>query len=529
MGYRSPNEIINWDLMGPKAPTPGVQEGAIVESIRGLIPPWQTRDQQGANQHGVTFGSAVYDPITVDMMVELHGLTPHGHREVVRRWIESWTVEHQGELYCITEGGYWYAPVRWIKTPTDPLMRAEGCRQKFAWTARADDGFWRSVDSLCEFRPTFAEDYDDFERTNASNLGTGWTQVYSGTGAGTCATPNGHVASWADSGGSSYRVVNHRVGFQAETDNVIVREQHTSFLEAPLGGDAYNDLWARTDGAGNGIRARFSFSSVLLSRFVDGVKTDIGSLPTVYLGLTPPYIQIQCGTSAGPRNYIPSVNGVAVGTIKETGTASKLGPGFRGAGFGMEAGTRVGGGQTTPSSVGSWRAYDNPDVAQSGFNTLTNIGDQPGWINHVLHGPFSEVQISNGQGGPMVKFGPLYANQIALLRTEPRRRGVYDLTPASVNLPTQQLNLWQQFIKGLVSFATNNNIPPLLRQFESFFGIAPPQGEFYALLNGRFTKAVPPKPEGSPPVEGHISVSVKGGTAATKVESYLTPLRRYPL
>lgn len=534
MGYRSPNEVINWDLMGPKAPTPGVQDGVAVKSIKGLIPPWQTRDQQGANQDGVTFGSSVYDPMVVDMDCEVTGRTPQSTQQVVRRWIESWTVEHQGELYFVNESGYWYAPIRWYKTPTNPLANVYGCRQPFGWTGRVDDGFWRSLDSVCEFRPSYQQAADDFERVNAANLGASWKQTYTGAG-GLCTTADGHNAALADAGGSLRRVVNVRQGFTSDTDYQLVTEQHANFMEAPLGGSAFNDVWGRMgcnpDGSwdGNGIRARFGWNFVQIDRFVDFVGSTIGSTPTVYFNVAAPTVSLQCGTNDNPRQFIARVNGAVVGNYAETGTASKMGPDYRGAGFGMEAGTRNGGGQTTPSQVASWSAVDNPKVTQFGFNTLTNIGDQPGWISHVVHGPFDEVQISNGQGGPMVKFGPLYANQIALLRTEPRRRGVYDLTPAAANVPTQQLNDWQKFIKGIVSFATNNNIPPLLRQFESWFGIMPPQGEFYALLNGRFTKAIPPKPEGLPAVEGHITVGVTGGTADTKIESYVTPRRRYPL
>lgn len=332
VGYASPNGHVAWNMMGPLAPIvgPALQEGVTMQSLKGLIAIWQTQDQQGANQDGTTFTGAVYDPIVVDMNVTAHGRTPKGTRTVIRRWIESWDVRTQGKLWCITpDGGYWFAPVRWFKTPTEALMRSSACKQPFTWTARADDGFWRATDSV--------------------------------------------------------------------------------------------------------------------SKYPD-----------------------------------------------------------------PDEGTALSGG------------------AGTGFNTVTNIGDQKGWVDHVFHGP-GTVQIANGVDGSLITFGPLLAGQIALLRTEPRRRGVYDLTPAGTNVPQQQLTEWQSFLKSLINFATNNNVVPLLQQFESFFGILPPQGEFYTLLNGRFTESIAPKPAGLPPVESRLQVTITGGDANTRLETRLTPLRRYPL
>lgn len=188
-----------------------------------------------------------------------------------------------------------------------------------------------------------------------------------------------------------------------------------------------------------------------------------------------------------------------------------------------------------------WQSYDSvcsfPPEGEtitgtaSGFLTLSNRGDQQGWWNVVCHGPFESVEIANGPGSTsMIKFGPLLGNQIALLRTEPRRRGVVDLTPAGGLAPTtQQLNEWQKFIRALTTFATNGNTVPFLRQFESLFGIMPQQGELYSLLDGRFTRAIPAKPIAAPPVESRMAVKVTGATSATRITAYLTPKRRWPL
>jgi hypothetical protein len=178
-----------------------------------------------------------------------------------------------------------------------------------------------------------------------------------------------------------------------------------------------------------------------------------------------------------------------------------------------------------------WRGIDSISVFQgngTGFQTVTNFGDQDEYIDHTFYGP-GTVQIANGPGSSsMITFGPLLPNQIARLRTSPTFRNVYDLTPAGANVPQQQLTAWQKFIKALVSFATNNNPGSLLRWFESLFGVLPPQGELYTLLNGRFTKPVPAKPLASPPVESNIAVKITGGDSNTKLITELTPRYRWP-
>jgi hypothetical protein len=165
----------------------------------------------------------------------------------------------------------------------------------------------------------------------------------------------------------------------------------------------------------------------------------------------------------------------------------------------------------------------------SGFLYLSNNGTETLWHNFLLYGPFDEVAIGNGPASQtMITFGPLLADQIALLRTDPRGRGVYDLSTGTATGTQQQLSQWQQFIKDIISFATNGNVPPLLQQYESYFGIQPPQGPFYSLLNGRFTNPIPKKPVGGQPVVSPIRVQITNGTSATKVVAYGTPLRRWP-
>jgi hypothetical protein len=160
--------------------------------------------------------------------------------------------------------------------------------------------------------------------------------------------------------------------------------------------------------------------------------------------------------------------------------------------------------------------------------SLTNTGDVEAYPRFLVYGP-GTFNIGNGpDSSDTVQFGPLLDGQVVLIETEPRRRSVVDLTPSTVSTE-QELNPFQQLVKALVSFASNNNVPPLLQQFESLFGILPPQGNLYSYLTGRFTKAVPAKSPGAEPTTSQIFIKIDNGNANSQVVAALTPRRRWPL
>lgn len=177
-----------------------------------------------------------------------------------------------------------------------------------------------------------------------------------------------------------------------------------------------------------------------------------------------------------------------------------------------------------------WRSIDSTSTFQpggdsSGFLPLSNIGDQDGWPRYLVYGP-GTFTIGNGPGSPsLVTFGPILAGQIVLLTTMPRLRSVVDLSPTQ---PPQQLNEVQTFLETLISLVTNNNTPPLLQWFESLFGIQPPQGPLYALLNGRWTNPIPGVPQPSMAATSQIACGITGANADSKIVAALTPMRRWP-
>jgi hypothetical protein len=179
--------------------------------------------------------------------------------------------------------------------------------------------------------------------------------------------------------------------------------------------------------------------------------------------------------------------------------------------------------QSTPSVC----TFHPGGTGGTGFQTLTNRGDQPGWASHLVYGPFAKIGIGDGPGSTnMITFGPLEAGQIALITTLPRLRSVVDLSPVPVTPSSQNLDLFQTIVKDLIDFATAGNVPPLLQEFENFLGIRPPQGVLYSYLTGRFNNPIPAKVEGAQPVASKIAVSITGGNSASKIISSVTPFRR---
>jgi len=544
ISYVSYDDSAVFHLMGPMAPAAGVQEGVTIarESIKGLIPNWKMLDQAGANQDGVTFNDALYEAAEIDMVVEAQGLTPAGTRTVIRDWVAAWDSKQQGELHVFTqEQGLWWAKVRWLKAPGEALMRAQANRQRFVWSARIDDALWQTYDSVGSFQFSYEDMTDTFNYTSGSltgaTLGTKWPLRYDQPGnaeRGYIRT-DGNQALWND--GTAYFAREVVCGpykdFSTSTDNQVVSVVFGGIPEVTLPVSAFNDIWGRmgrnTDGTWNGygIRARMTWGYIELTRFNNFVGTVMYSRPL----LIPPVIgekfTLVCGYEGDPRLFKVMRDGAEILSHKEQGTGSALGSTYRGIGFGMKAQIAILT-QATPASVRKISSGDNSTVSQSGYVSLTNIGDVEAWPRYLLYGP-GTFTIGNGpNSSDTVQFGPLLNGQVVLIETEPRRRSVVDLTPSTVST-AQELNVFQQLVKALVSFASNNNVPPLLQQFESAFGILPPQGNLYSYLTGRFTKSVPAKSPGAEPTTAQIFVKIDNGNANSKVVAALTPRRRWPL
>lgn len=539
--YVSPNGT-KFYLSGPLAPTLGAQNGVALMTISGLTPPFRHLDNQGAHQDGTTWVDSVYEPGEIDMVCEASGLTPSDMRRVMRSWLGAWNPKEQGRLHVFTpEGGEWWARVRPLKSFNDQITYSHTNygTQKFTWAARNDDAFWESFDSVDTFRMTLmsGKASDSFDGAASSTLGSNWVQTYkSGSNYnGYCGLSGDGSARWYPNVGDR-EVINRRIGANSTTttDYQVVSIQ----LKSPVGfdflGGVYVDIWGRMDANGNGIRARIggiggSFSNVILSSFTNNGNTEtvLWRQPLKLRPLWNETWTLVCGTENGVRNFkIQRGKGHTVVSYKETGTNSRLGSAYRGFGFGMAAGNSLLQYQVAPPDIKYWEAGDNTPITQSGKLDLVNRGELEAWPRYLVYGPGTFTFSDADNTANKITFGPLLEDQIALVTTLPRLRGVVDLSPA---LPEQELTNKQKLITKLVDLATNNNTPPLLEQFESKFGILPPQGPLYGLLNGRFTTPIRGRDNDGPPVVTSIEVSITDGNAESKVIGAVTPRRRWPM
>ena len=573
-------------ISGPFAPVVGAQSGVVLQKIAHIDAPFKHLDNKGARQDGVTWYDTLYEPAEITLVVRISGTSAADCRRVIAAWFGAWDARQVGQLCWFSpERGEWVANVRLAKPLMDNFdhdwYTAGG--MTMTWVARCDNAFWQGVDSVCQFKTSSGVLADTFPYSGPA-LNSNWSQT--NTGSGYVGTWINNGATWEAPGTNTGTAICQWTGQNAYvTDDQFVSLTLQQAFPTPVGGvQSYLDIWGRMNQTGTqglyGVRLRIGRSSLLLSIFNNGTQHDIwsGTLPTPYPAGTT--FSLQCGVmnpslqeglgnilsgnifagiqdifqlftgqsnNAGtwnPNQYQVYINGTPLiggtqvlfnyltvywGTgFGVTSSYAAVGSGYRAAGFGMVAGG-TGTTQVLPPNI----SYFSAGVG-TGHIYLTNIGDQPAWPRYLCYGP-GYFQIEDVGTGNMIGFGPLQQGQVALLNTMPRLPPVVDLSPAQKSpgaTPTGLLATLQQdgqnFIKTLVNYATNNNVPPLLQKFESLFGITPPQGPLGALLNGRFTKPILGMQEQSGPNTKAINCHIQGGNDQTQIIAALTPYRRWP-
>ncbi len=523
VSLQSYNDAVVFFMMGGRSHADVVNRPECVlierDSLTGLIGPWQAIDQQGATEDGVTFVDALHDPIEVTLKAICIGRDAKHTRQVSRHLIESIDIKYQSEFAWMTpELGYWWAPVRWFKTPPDSFSGID-TRQVWTLVLRADSGFWQSYPDVDQFSfnyNTAQVSFGEFETDYPTSMGPFWPQRYNGDGGGYFAAIGGTVR-WVDAPDDTFTTKSTEVvcgpyddgDFSGTaTDNQVIGIEMGAMPEWSLRVGGSIDIWGRMnrnlDGtwAGAGIRARVQFGIMSLTAFVDFVPVWTRE---IFSGPALPYIgdgwSLVCGYTHDPRLFAIQWAGNPVLVFKEPGTDSLYGPNYRGVGVGAAAGG-VTVSQAIPATLRRVFVGDNTTVSQTGFLTRRNAGDQDAYDEYTLYGPATKFKIANGPGSQeMIEFGPLGVGEIAHIRTDPRKKGVFDLTNAS----------------------TIGDTAPAL------FG-ASPSDTMYRKMNGRFTSAcaIPAKQPGMR-VEDHlVACAIEGGNADSKILAQLTPLRRYP-
>jgi hypothetical protein len=546
---------IDIQLMGGFAPPfhdPMLPEGVAVTGLSGLIPPSRHIKQKGATQDGATQLDALYDEIAVELDIECIARDQKHLRRVVRDVIASIDAKQQSELGFFTHDmTYWWAPIRWDKSGMAwQLGNQQVNRQPMALRLTADNGFWRTYADTAMFRFFYGasgllEEFDT-DYSGDGDAGPNWPQWYDpDDGAGVATTRGGELV-WDGSGTTARQcILGPRKDYETASDNQIIEVEIGEIPQTVLANGAYDVVGGRMgrdvddDWDGNGVFAYFgrpqftNGGELKLVRFNNFVPTVMRAVTEV--GMRTPTMReklaLVCGEEGNPRVFRLLRNGITILTHIETDEGSELGADFRGVGAGLVAGAG-GSSQAEPAAIRRLTAGDNVAQAQGGFLKRWNVGDQSYYDDYTIFGPAEKVRIWNGPGaGPndYVELGPLLANQVVFLRTDPRKPVIQDLTviPAT----PQQLNIFQAALAGFLSFAFAGNVPPLLVGIESLFGILPPQANLHSLVSGRFSDAaaIPARSPGNPLQPYYVRVEVDGGNANTKIIASGVPLRRYPL
>lgn len=538
IALRAYDDSIVFNLMGGLAVPDryAAPERVELKNMKGLIPPWTVIDQKGASQDGVSFVDALYDPIEVELETRCVGRDPAHLRQVVSDLVASLDVKQTAELSWFTQKmGRWWAPVRWFKTPVDPLGPVDNRSQNLTLRMRADSGFWQSYPNVDQFRFLYETDSEGFDfNTAPGDPITNWTLAYSGPGSGVLYTDGDQAVSTL----VNKTVVARRTGYTSGTANQVVEIEMGTSPAWYYPTDTNIDLWIRMNNTGtpglDGIRCRisvdlafffffsYSISYVTFSSFTGGVETVIRQIPLPYGPQPGEKLRLVSGVNEDAGTYSLLRNNATVATVKQT-TASLTDSAHRKAGFGMSAAS---GATLRPMGIRAWSVGENTATTQEGFLQRINVGDQPMWDRYTCFGP-GVFRIGNGPNSTdMVEFGPLLPNQIMQIRTDPRKRSVVDMTMLPPS--TQELNFLQEAIKDFLEFVTLGNVPPLFQTLESIFGILPPQGNPYSLMKGRFSVPIPARSPGKPVQAYHTKVSIDDGNAESQIIAAGTPLRRLP-
>lgn len=536
-------------LAGPLAPVAGAQNGLVLVKHMGLMSPFELLKLQGARQNGETWTDTLYDTGQIMLSLEASGTSPQAIRDVLRQWISAWDPEvgnsgfptQLGKLSVFTPDlGEWWANVRLAKNVSDTFDQdfTYSGRQQLTWEVHNEDAFWYSVDSTSQFGIDYhSTTFDMSTLSNSSSLPAGWTQYYDVTGHGTYGTQNG-AGQWVGGSGSAANVINISSSTSA-TDNQVSSIKYSppifaNFWDVDDFTLGRNDCWARLNttpagsyGAVTGVRLRIGPASFRLSCFNAGVETKFVDLPLLAKPRWDEVFTLVAGTDNDPYEFAVLRNHHKFWSYTDSAHHSQKGSSYRGWGFG--AGTGFLSGIIVPPPLVAWYGQDNLSQTQSGYVPLTNMGDIEAWPRYLCYGP-GTFSFGNGPNSASnITLGPLYDGQIVLVTTEPRFRSVVDLTPTTVQTPTTFITKVQEFIDALKSYATNYNAPPLLKQFESIFGLLPPQGNLYSSLTGRFTNPIPRAYYGQPLTTSYIPVSITGGSPNSQIIAAITPRRRWPL
>lgn len=242
-----------------------------------------------------------------------------------------------------------FSGLRNVERPSDDTVTRDDAYSTLLSLSDGITGLGARVASLETVYTSGISTGDDFERTSSTSLGSKWLVYYKGSGSGVIATPNGHDASWINSGAGDREFL--AIFNSAASDDYIRSGTDYQRVLLPLASAAGSvgllniyaatDVWCRisddTTGWANvtGIQFRFWADGLTeIIRWVAGNPTQLNSRET---GTNPGPGHIIGGEAGTPGtgryfNAILGSNGVV--NIPEVGSASGFGAAYRRWGWG---------------------------------------------------------------------------------------------------------------------------------------------------------------------------------------------------
>lgn len=198
---------------------------------------------------------------------------------------------------------------------------------------------------------------DNFERTNANDLGSLlWAQTYidMGAGAGKLAIPDGHNASWIDTGNGNYRGIARRINpadqHTQSTDQVLTWTTGPTPTEGILlfSQGAFDDFYVRmSDDQQSYVRFAFGNDAIYANYATAGPTSE---LPLGQISASTAVANEPFSIHAIGRSFSVYQFGSLLGVIPDNKLVTILTSNNKGWGFGMQAGARFFG-QTTPGNI----------------------------------------------------------------------------------------------------------------------------------------------------------------------------------
>lgn len=278
--YTSHDGGIQWAINGGLAPQPGIQAGAVLaDGAQGLHPPFSQVEQKGARQDGVSHQHSVFDGAEIELPVELTAPANHNNpeqaaaqmRTIIRDWVASFDPNKPGRLDWVNpDTGRWWCRPRLFRSPPDRQFKAQArrLRQRYTWTVRNDDAFWRGTDSVCVFDAAHTNLVQvGFPQDYVGSLGPQWDTTTIGSGTGELQAEDG-AAVWVPGTG------------EVETVNVLQGANDVQVVAASEGEPTAGDFTLIFDPDGTAEET----NDIAFDAPAEDVQTELEDLPSVGAG-----------------------------------------------------------------------------------------------------------------------------------------------------------------------------------------------------------------------------------------------------